>query len=372
MTALQDMTWYIGINFFDLPRMNRRFAFLFLTLFSAILALMYSILLEYPDVKKMMEATMAMSIGAQIMLRFALYLLYPQNLPEIHETLLKFYRDLDDSDERRQQLLATHIGRIRFVMKFLLVIHAFCQFAPIFWSFMIFFFQNRYVYPLPIYLPFVERYSSIGFVVNCSFQIFLNVMLYMGNPATDTGYFLLLTQLKIEIDIFQCSIEDLSKCLLSYQFKTLEEQKIIDDTLIRIIDDHRKITYFHDLLESILNKQFFVLIAMNVYVICASGVSLITSEFTVAIGIAILYPIQIFIVCALGTFVCHQQDRMEAILWKLEWYKLKPIDQKKFLFFMLNVQQGLSLEPLFIGVINMELFTTVSFLRHFKSSSISF
>lgn len=323
--------------------------------------------MEYPDVKKMMEATMAMSIAAQIFLRFLLYMIFPESYAKMNEGLKEFYLKLDTSNEQRQRLLFTHISRLKSIIKFLFVIHAFCQFGPITWSFMTFFIRGHYLYPLPIYLPFINRYSTFGFIVNCCFQIYLNLALYFGNPAADSTYFMLIMQLKIEVDIFQCTLEDFSE-ILSLNDDSAAKEKI-DKMLVKVVDDHLSIVQFHQIVKSIINKQFFVLIAMNVYVICASGVSLITSEFTVTIGIAILYPVQIFISCALGTFICHQQDRLEAVLWEFDWYKLNTANKKKFLFSMLNVQQGLRLQPMFLGVINMELFTTVSltmFISIFK------
>lgn len=339
--------------------MTRRFAFLFFTIFIAFLSIIYSMLSEYPNVKKMMEATMALSITAQIGSRFALYLMFPEEIVEAHKDMVEFYAEHEKSNQQRQLLLSSHFKLLRNVKNFLLVIHAFCQFGPIAWSLATFFVTGKYLYPLPIYLPFLDRYSPHGFIVNCCFQIYLNVVLYLANPAVDTLYFMFITHLKIEVDLFQCTVEEFADALSSYSFKTASAKKKTDRMLEKLIDDHLKIINFHEKMESPMNKQFSALITMNVYVICASGVSLITSEFTFTIGIAILYPIQIFIVCVLGTYICHQQERLEMILWQFDWHKLQTLEQKKFGFMMLNVQQGLSLEPIFLGTVNMELFTTV-------------
>lgn len=99
---------------------------------------------------------------------------------------------------------------------------------------------------------------------------------------------------------------------------------------------------------------------MNIYVICTSGISLLTSEYSVAIGILTLYPIQIFFVCTMGSFVRHQHQRLNDFLWQFKWYKLSVCHQKIYLFFMLNAQKPLKLELLFIGDIDMELYTNVN------------
>jgi hypothetical protein len=118
------------------------------------------------------------------------------------------------------------------------------------------------------------------------------------------------------------------------------------------------VNYFH-LFDAGVQYHFFVLVCFNIYVICSSGISLLTSKFTMAYGLAVLYPVQVFFVCCLGSFARHQHEKLTSILWKFKWYQLPKNMHKDYLIFLSSVQTPMKIEPLFIGVIDMELYTNV-------------
>lgn len=319
----------------------------------------YSILLEWPDMKKMMQATMTMSIGVQVLARFNLYFLEPVTAPKCHELVVKFFESCDNFDQKRKKLLATYTRRLRFLFKVILALHAFCQFFPFCMSFFNFVVSGKTVPPIPAFAPFIDRHSIAGYFFNIFLQLVISVELYLGNPAGDCTYVLIVTHLKPRVDMLGCDLKDFEKFLSVNKEKLDENKEVIKGKLTNLINRHREILEFHEIFEVFISKQFFVLITINIYVICSSGISLLTSDYSIAIGIAILYPIQIFFVCTMGSFVRHQHQRLNQFLWEFKWYQLPVCYQKNYLFFMLNAQKPINLELLFIGVIDMELYTNV-------------
>lgn len=309
--------------------------------------------------KKMMQATMTMSIGAQVLFRIVLYFLDSTPFPLSYDMIYDFNESCENLKDEQKKLLAAFVRKLRIIFKVLFVLHGFCQFFPFFLSFFNFCFKGKTVPPIPAFVPLVDRNSVSGFFLNSFLQLIISVALFLGNPAGDCTYVTLVTHLKPRVDLLECDLSDLEAFLTDNQDKLELNKKQIAGKLKAIIGKHWEILKYHNIFSEVVNKQFFVIITMNIYVICSSGISLLISTYTIAIGIAILYPIQIFFVCLLGSFTRHQHERLNTILWNFKWYLLPACQKKNFLIFLLNVQQPRILQLLFIGDIDMELYTKV-------------
>lgn len=362
--------YFVGINMSQPVQITRRLLFLFFSIFISVLYFGFSISLEFPDMKKMMQATMTMTLGVQVVIRLILYLFNANQTYELHESIKQFYEVCDGFNRKRKNLLVILSKRLKIIFVVIFASHAFCQFFPFCISLFKLAWKGEKVPPIPAFVPGIDRDSIAGFSVNTFLQLFISLMLYQGNPAADCTYLLFVTHLKPCVDMFSCDLSDLEELLLSDEGKKQENLKIIKEKLRNLIEKHLEILNFFEILVKFINKQFFVLITFNIYVICSSGISLLTSDYSIAIGIALLYPIQIFFVCAMGSFVRHQHQRLNDILWQFKWYELPVRHQKSFLYFMLNAQQPMSLDLLFIGVIDMELYTNVRELIYFHKLSL--
>lgn len=347
------------MNFLEVPRRNRRFDFLTCFIIVSLGICLHSLLRDWPDLEKTLQATMMITGAVQIVLRFALYFFNAASIPVCRDIIIKYYEDNDNDDSRKTGILNNHLQFLKFISKLSILIHSLSHYAPIAWSLAVFFIKGNLVYPLPIFLPFLDRFSSTGFIVNCFIQIIMNFPICCGNPTLEILYFLLHSQMKLFVDLIECDLDDFSTVLLTNQNSSKKERQSIRERLKNLIDKHRQISSYHKLMIKFVNNQFSVILFFNVYVVCACGISLLASEYSMAFSVAALYPIQIFIVCAFGTFISHQHQRLYNMLWKFEWNLLPCSEQKKFLFFMMNVQEELNLELFMLGVIDMKLFTQV-------------
>lgn len=320
----------------------------------------HSLLLEWPDIKKMVQATMIMSLVVQCGIRFLLYLLNTDLPPAIYGLVLdKFEEVYQEKNETKVELLHSHVRSQWFMIRVIWPLHGLCQFGPLVASFLNFVWNGTFKYAFPFFLPFFPRDSLAGYLVNCVVHVILDLMHYAANPLADCAYFLCISQIKLYVDLIECDIRDFSYFLSSFDVKCEEDIIKLRSLLERIIESHRQLANYNSRMSSFIVNHFTVLICLNVYVICSSGVSFLTSEYYVAIGLIVLYPTQILFVCSLGAFVNHQHERLMTILWNFEWYELPLNEQKDFLFLMMNVQQPLDLCSILVGAMNMELFTTV-------------
>jgi hypothetical protein len=221
-----------------------------------------------------------------------------------------------------------------------------------------FFITGKITYAIPLFVPFFDRFSHLGYFLNGIAQLIPFATVSMSVPFADFVYFTFVSQMKIFVDIIEVDLDELENYLTTENRKRNERK--VKTKFIKIIQSHWEILVYHSSLTQVINSQFLSLISLNVITICVCGISLLTSEYYMAFGIAIFFPFQIFIACALGTMVRHQHERLLDLLVKFKWYKLPIGTQKEYRIFLFNAQQEISLSPLYLGTIDMELFSLVS------------
>jgi hypothetical protein len=356
----------LGFSFFEPIRLNRRFIVLFVMFVFGLFYCGYSVVVEWPDVERMLQVTMTLTIAVQVSLRFVCYLFDRSKCLEIRKRVVKFYENCDELDEKFRKTLAKNIQKLKIVFVVVFISHFICEFTPYGMSLFNFLVKGKTVPPLPCFLPYLDRNSPISFWINFLMQLIMAVMLIMANPEADCTYIMIVTQSKAYVDLIQRNLNELSSFVemrKEVKSKNLEDhERKIKQRLIKLIKSHCEIVDYFRLASSFISKHFFILICLNIYVICSSGISFLTSEYSVSLGIAVLYPMQIFFVCILGEFFKYQHERLNDLLWKFDWHKLSINHQKIYNFIQLNVQHPMRLEIMFIGVIDLKLYINVT--RH--------
>jgi 7tm Odorant receptor len=366
IAAINYLLRFTGLNFSQPFQINRRFIFLFVYVIFFFFYFVSSILHIWPDLKKIMNLTMVLSIGVQISIRLVLYLSNPQLVYKIHVAMIEFCEKCDSLGLNRRRLLVTNLQKLQKCFRLIKLFHGFCLFFPCFWS--LFKFVWKVKTDPPIFASFsflIDDDSTLGYALHMIIQVALLVYHFIANSPTDCTYVLAINHVKSIVDIFECDLIELEEFLKSTPGKMVGSEIIVDKLMQKLIENHRECLRYFEMISQVLNKQFFVLITFNIYVICAGGITLLTSENSLAIGIAILYPTQVFFVCFFGSFVRSQHQRLNDIWLQFNWYQLPVYAQKNYSFVMMNIQQPLALSPVFIGVIDMELYTSVRKVNQF-------
>lgn len=357
---IKKFTYPSGFCILEPLRLNRRFANLLMMVPVVSFYCGFSIALEWPDYKKMLQITMTMLILVQAALRFICYIVDRKHCLKLRELIEKFHEDCDGLNDKMRKISTINFRHLRTTFNIIFLLHAVCEFSPFFMSLYGFVFNGKTVPPFPAFFPYLDRDSTIGFFANFIFQLFISVMFIFINPEVDWTYVLFITQTKAHVDGIEFNLETMSVMIEDESKKlSYEKKKMLKKNFVELVERHRRLLDYFNLASKFVSKQFFILISVNIYVICSSGISLLTDGYSVAVGIAILYPIQIFLVCIMGEFVKNQSERLNALLWDFKWYNLPLSYQKDFAFLLLNAQQPMRLEMLFIGVVDLELYISV-------------
>lgn len=364
VSIIIKLLWIVGIDITNPIKFTRRLGFCMFFIFFATTYFINAILMDWPDIKKMLNSSAIMSIAIQCMIRIILYLRKNTHCADCFKSMFEFFERNDDVIHLRKTILKSNTKLLRMYFIYIQAFHLFCLFSPGFMSFYHFFIHGDFITPIPGYLPFIDPSSLLSFVANMTIQITILIIHAMANSAADCIYLVFCYVFKIYLDILECDLNDFDEYLSGEDDNNKSKEKI-DKYFVKIVKSHQAIVKFYDF-GYILGQQFFVMICFNIFIICFSGISLLTSKYTLCYGLAILYPVQVFFVCKLGSYVRDQNERLMDMMWKFNWYKLSKKSQKDFLFFLTTVQAPIEIKPTFLGVIDMELYTKVSFYFYEK------
>lgn len=295
------------------------------------------------------------SFGFQALVRFSLYIIMPKIWTQICDTLIEFC-EKHETIENHRSLVEKNLNAALKVVIFMAFLHIVCIYGPQLFCLVNFLAFGQTVLPYPVTVPGVIPNSVNSFIINFPLQILMGLVVVLGFVSADSLSYMFASQTMALVDVVRCDIDEFTHLLNSNEAKN---ERKIDEMMRKLIDSHREIKKYHDLLKTFGNQQYSMIVFFNVYVICACGVALLTSDYYSSIGIAVQSLIQLLIACVMGTFISLQHDRLLGILTMFDWYKLQINQQKNYLTFLIDVQRVLNLEPIFIGVINMELFITV-------------
>lgn len=345
----------IGLNFPSPVNFDRQLARGLSTGAFAFIYFGVSVFLGWPDLEKIIQALVTLTFCFQVMVRFVLYLVNGDHCYMLHQTIKKFYKDCESMESSRKVSLLKQIKNISGVAMFLFIFHAICMFFPFCVSLFNFIVMDVKYTPFAAFLPYVDSNTDFGYFVNLFAQLYITCVEYMGHPSFDFSYFIVATHLKPVVDIFEWEMKDLELLVVkSADIKTIKQK------LMKLVDMHLEMIQYNRAMMKYVGSQFFIILVVSVAVVCSSGITILTSKYSIALGTFLLCVFQISYVCIIGTFIRHHHQRLNDALWQFEWFKLPLHLQKDFLMILVNVQQPIQIDLLFLKVVDMELFTDVS------------
>jgi 7tm Odorant receptor len=232
------------------------------------------------------------------------------------------------------------------VLKVMVVFYAVCFVGPTLLCLINFLAFGSVATPFPVAWPFLEPDTRQGFISSYPFHFVIGFAGWMCFASTECSNIFVAMQTQAFVDVVKCNLDEL-ELEISKPFRSSRRniEENISKLMKAVVESHRDLRDYHELLLKRLIKVAFIIIAMNTYTVCACGIAVLVNKYYTAAGIA----------C-----VAYSHERLKEILWNFEWYKLPKCEQKSFLLLMMNAQMPLNLEPLFVGVIDMELFLTVN------------
>lgn len=345
-----------------MPNRTRQRDFLFSFLALTAFLLLYTLSIEYPDLRKIFLATMPMSIGLQGFCRLVVYFVDPTPVVELRTALKKLYEKNEKFEDQRKSMMKC-CSKVEKGIKFMILTYALSICGPVIASLIDFIATGNTTAPVPIAVPFVDRDSALGFMVNFPLHLIMSAIAFFGFSSNDTAAFLFAAHEAVFVDVIKLNLSRITENLDAPKAENQKCGEKVKKLMKELSESHADLKAFHESLCKLTVKPYSAMVFFNTYAVCACGITLLTSDYYSAIGLAVSSIFQLLIVCGIGTFVCHQHKRLLDVLWEFDWYKLELADRKDFLSFLTFAQQPINLEPYIVGILDMELFIKVGLIK---------
>lgn len=352
------ITYLIGIDFLEPQNLNRRLYSCMVLASFVFICTTYTLFITRDDKKKFVEVSLMLFFSGQEFMRFPFHVVDRFTVTKINDIVLKLYTEAEKNLKHEKEMRKC-LELIRKTLKALLVFYFVCLMGPIVYNFFSLLFLNNLNLLFPFTIPFVETATRKGYLINLTFQVYLTFCGCIGISGSEVSNIFITMQLKAFVDSFKCSLDDLG-AEISKKFQNSRKNKLkIRKMMVNVIEKHADIRKYQILVQKRMTKVAFLAIILHTYTLCACGIAIFSNKYYTAAGIACMSYMQLFIICAIGSFLCHQHKRLMQITWSFDWFKLDKFEQKNYLILLGDVQNPLTIEPAFIGVIDMELFVNV-------------
>ncbi|CAG9806810.1 unnamed protein product [Chironomus riparius] len=309
-------------------------------------------------------------------------------LKEINGIIDKLYGE-NEKDEKFCQSLSSNVKLFRKLILTYLITCCIFYHLPAATGWILTLMTGEFVLPMPLKFPYIDSYSTFGFLLCLAFTTLVSTTLFLIIAAGDTAnlYFTLQTitmvdmfvlklqflgedlirvrKLEIKIQNDELSInskpsQKVGKASIDLKLKNLKVmQNFVDQQFIRLINDYNT---YNDYISRIFSFRELITFTTLYLNFIGIGLSLVTIKFSsISFGIAtgMIFTLQVFMHCVEGTLVSIQNDKLLAKVQDFPWYKLSHPQKKIFLQFLCICQSTNSFSLPIFGDVNMELFKDI-------------
>lgn len=315
---------------------------------------------EYTSLMLLFQTTMPLAVTSQAMIRI-FFPLFDSNSYVVLRSLIEKFYDKNENLPEEQSAMNKCLRRLVKVIVILFALNFFCVFGPLAFSLYKTLETGHSAIPYPIILPFVDLQSTFGFILNFSNQTVLTAYAISGFVVLDGQAFLYVLHTQVFVDGLSSKRKRLSEYMMTTDVRLLGNRTTMRKMLLEIFEAHAELKEYGDWLQKFMGRLAFIVVTLNTYVFCSSGILFLTSIFYGGIGLIFQSFVSLLMYCGLGAYILSQHERLLDELWKFEWYKLPISEQKDWLNFLTKAQQPFHVKVIFIGLIDLELFIKVNF-----------
>lgn len=268
------------------------------------------------------------------------------------KVLTDFYLETEKNDEY-SEILKSFVKYSKVFMQRSVRVYIAAFFTICISGILISLVYNEKIYVILLYLPFIDPYSLLGYIINTILLYIFAITFGIGIVASIQSQIFFITQAIPMTKVICKKIESLGKKLSS---KGKIKEKEVNAMLINIIEDHyRYCNLIQDIQQHASIESFAILsfntIGLGMSVIVARYMSFLTG---VLYFLCLAY--QCSINCVLGSIIDHQNEKICNELIEFPWFELSRKNKKIFLQFI-HCCQNVDFEIVIVGKVNMELFS---------------
>uniref|UniRef100_A0A182J093 Uncharacterized protein n=1 Tax=Anopheles atroparvus TaxID=41427 RepID=A0A182J093_ANOAO len=350
--ACEKLIWYFAFcgcerMRADYTRRNARFIFLMTDLILYLAVNMYSIALAWGSLIDVVFCFVTMGVAIQ-----GLTKMFAFSSPEMYELHMYNVRRLEEparfpevEDSRFHTATMCRVFIRILVIGFSLVgivIHAYAFLMPLY--------KRELLLAFGFYLPFIDFRSPVGFTINWLYQSVQVVEGCIGLLACDTCLLFFIVHASGQMDQIIIYLRRLTELIESRNGNEQREAQI-KELIGEIVQKHLEHTNrFVSDMDILLRKQFFINFGCMIFELVASLAILVRSPWYPGMAIVLICTMQLFISCALGTYISIQNDTLVDKIYHVNWYGLSTKHQKTLQQVLLCAQRPVVLSDGFTAI----------------------
>lgn len=339
---------------FDCHRMSH-----FVIQLIAIIMTAFSIVHEWPNKTEIVKVSMGIGIFTQSIVKAFLMVYHGESFEVLKLDVEKMFKLIEIKDEKRRKVLRESVKTCETIFKILFVVDTSAVVTFFIYPAIALVFLKTQYLMFPFYFPFVDRTTQTGFLFNSVIHGILLVYTLLFHNSFDTIFSLYVMQVITKVKLIKIEFEELQEKIEAR--KNVDRQEI-KQKLRNIIIQQQELDAYVEKLSEFYLKPCFVTSVTSIFSICLALVLMIIVNWVLAYGLAWALSGQLFVYFLFGTIIYHQFEVLNRHISNTPWYLLDTVEQRFINMMILKTQRPLNLEMVFIGVLNMETFTNVSFL----------
>jgi hypothetical protein len=264
------------------------------------------------------------------------------------------------------KILSLHLEALRKISKIFFSFQALIYHTPVLGGVILSLWNQQFIYSLSLYVPFLDRDSLVGFIVNTILQIFGSILVFFCMISFNLDHILMTTQVIPFVDILCCKMKEFR----SFIEKRKMREKSIFHGAVNCSQTNRKLLDFvmsYELYQNFVDNFssdahkfiYFVVVSISAIAIGLSG--FVACKYSIFIGIclSIVYFFNIAFFCFFGSMMEHQNQKLLNEFYNFPWYELSQSQKKVFLLMLMVLQNASQINVPIIGNVNVELMTDV-------------
>jgi 7tm Odorant receptor len=210
------------------------------------------------------------------------------------------YKTSETIDDSRRDLLRTKLQRCRFYVKLFLVVNFVALHAPIVASLVNTILKGTLVLPLPSFMPFVDRNTLVGLILNYFFQFLTLLFSFLGFSTYDASVIFFSFQTVPLVGLLRFKVRELQNEIQGSNF----DRKKFHGMLADIVELHVKYNEIVVKIGEFCLVPTFVGISANTLGLCACMMAM--TSLNAGSTIILQLFLQIFIPCVMGEIIASQ------------------------------------------------------------------
>lgn len=296
--------------------------------------------------------------------RYVNFFTHKTNVKTIHEHVILFYKTSETDPKYFGKLLKVQ-KKSGLVTKVFLHLNFLGFILPITSTIVKYFITGQQETLSPIFLPFTNLSSSLGYLLNSFFLLLLSVLAFFGFSTHDGTFLIYGYQCIAFVEILLIKVKELSEFISEEveqvnHFKGVRRNLKIVKKLKEIMKLHNDYQIFKNLISDFGGLPSFVAIFVNVIAVCLSIIGALKVTFIGGIAAALGFFFQMAIPCLIGNLISLQNEKFINAIYAIPWYELDENETKKMICQLLIFSQNSgSIELPILSTLDNELLAKI-------------